>query len=121
MFDPPFDISHLHEGEQNRIRQGSLADHERAKLAKNENPWPNPHPHPQQKDSNSTRTLRPDEYPKGNVAHTREWEPGDPMPPTKTTANGVEAKLKKLAETQERVKAIQERAKGMQQPRRNPD
>ncbi len=35
----PFDISHLHKGDQNRIQQGAYTDEERAKLSQGENPW----------------------------------------------------------------------------------
>lgn len=42
LFDPPFDISHLHEGERNRIEQGALYPTEMAKLRNNQNPWPSP-------------------------------------------------------------------------------
>lgn len=39
-----------------------------------------------------TRTLEPGEYPKGQVAHTRGWEPGDPLdvPATRILVDGVE-------------------------------
>lgn len=52
IYDPPFDISHLHKGEQNRIRYSGPNHEEEFRIGRGENPWPNP-------------------YPKGNVAHTR--------------------------------------------------
>jgi hypothetical protein len=39
MPDPPFSISHLHRGEQDRIREGRLNPYEQEMLAKNEDPW----------------------------------------------------------------------------------
>ena len=39
MFDPPFDISHLHKGEQDRIKRGDLTPDEQGMLARNEDPW----------------------------------------------------------------------------------
>jgi hypothetical protein len=38
----------------------------------------------------------PEIYPKGNVAHTRGWEPGDPLdhPASKTLLNGIEQSQK---------------------------
>jgi hypothetical protein len=40
----------------------------------------------------ASRFLEPGEYPKGQVAHTRGWEPGDPLdtPSTKILVDGVE-------------------------------
>src|SRR6266542_1850262 len=40
MVDPPFSISHLHQGEQSRIRAGDLSRDELAKIMRGENPWP---------------------------------------------------------------------------------
>ena len=40
MVDPPFPISHLHQGEQSRIRAGDLSRDELAKIMRGENPWP---------------------------------------------------------------------------------
>jgi hypothetical protein len=47
---------------------------------------------PEPKPSKPKRTLEPGEYPKGQIAHTRGWEPGDPLdtPPTKLLVDGVE-------------------------------
>jgi hypothetical protein len=42
MADPPFPISHLHQGEQDRIETGDLTRDERTKLMRGENPWPTP-------------------------------------------------------------------------------
>lgn len=42
MVDPPFPISHLHEGEQDRIREGQFNPYELSKLRQGENPWPRP-------------------------------------------------------------------------------
>src|SRR5260370_25669222 len=42
MADVPFDIGHLHQGEQDRIRDGQLTRDERDNLMRGENPWPKP-------------------------------------------------------------------------------
>lgn len=55
------------------------AEREKPDAQPPENPRPN-------------RTLEVGEYPKGQIAHTRGWEPGDPLdtPPTKLLVDGVE-------------------------------
>lgn len=54
----PFDYSHLHEGERNRIKAGQYDQRETLALLRDENPWPNPYP--PKKDDTST----PEDIPK---------------------------------------------------------
>src|SRR6266478_3693077 len=105
MFDPPFPIGHLYKGEQDRIRAGELNPTEREMLARNEDPWSKfRKPKDDSEPESSPETIKgeshipgmgvsnPEIYPKGNVADTRGWEPGDPLdvPASKTPLNCIE-------------------------------